>query len=247
MKIQRLMKIQRFLLVGAAIVLASSAPAWAQRVEIQPRQVQPKIALGRGEVSLLTAEAIEKLKLSNEQKEKYTKIEGDYRDQVKVVQDKFRLDIQGLDRTKIREASEKQQVDSKKIRDDQLGKVEALLNAEQKTVFAQVKQDQPRPGAGGGGVRPQPIGGGIGQVLPAGVQQRLQLTDEQKKQIEAIQKEVETKIMKVLTDEQKKQLEQMKKGPIRILPVQPAQPNPRIQPAQPPAVPAPPAVEPRRQ
>jgi Spy/CpxP family protein refolding chaperone len=242
------MKIQRFLLVGAAIVLASAAPAWAQRVEIEVQrgQVQPKIALGRGEVSLLTAEAIEKLKLSNEQKEKYTKIEGDYRDQVKVVQDKFRMDIQGLDRTKIREASEKQQVDSKKIRDDQLGKVEAILNREQKTVFAQVKQDQPRPGAGGG-VRPQPVGGGIGQVLPAGVQQRLQLTDEQKKQIEAIQKEVESKIMKVLTDEQKKQLEQMKKGPIRILPVQPVQPNPRLQPAQPPAVPAPPAVEPRRQ
>ena len=116
----------------------------------------------------------------------------------------------------------------------------------QKTVFAQVKTQQPQPG--GIGVRPNPgivFGGGIGQVLPPAVQTRLQLTDEQKKQIDAIQKEVEAKIMKVLSDEQKKQLEDMKKGTIRR-PLgqadQPVQPNRRVQPAVP-NVPPTPAIK----
>ena len=144
------------------------------------------------------------------------------------------------DREKYKEALDKMQTDTKKAREDSLAKVEPLLTAEQKTVFAEVKNQQARPG--GIGVRPVPIGGiggGIGQVLPPAVQQRLQLTDEQKKQIEAIQKETEAKIMKVLTDEQKKQLENLKRPVIRPQPIQP-NPNPRIQPAVPnPAVPAP--------
>ena len=132
------------------------------------------------------------------------------------------------------------QAASAKAREDQLAKLEPILNADQKTIFTQIKLQPVPPG---GGVRPQPIqvgGAGINPVLPPAVQNRLQLTDEQKKQIEAIQKEVEAKIMKVLTDEQKKTLEQMKKGPnIRPNPVQPVRPiqvrpaNPAVDPALP--------------
>jgi hypothetical protein len=66
----------------------------------------------------------------------------------------------------------------------------------------------PRPpgfpgGPGGFGGPPQ-----AGQILPGGVKERLNLTDEQKKQLEQLQKEVDDKLAKILTDEQKKTLRQ---------------------------------------
>jgi hypothetical protein len=64
-----------------------------------------------------------------------------------------------------------------------------------------------------------------GQVIPPAAQQKLQLTDEQKKKIDELQKEAEAKITGVLTDEQKKQYEAMKK-PANVQPV----PGQRIQP-----------------
>src|SRR5262245_50535239 len=187
----------RVSLVALAAALITFTPALAQRV-----QPQPKIALGRGETSLVAADAGDKLKLTGEQKEKYTKIDADYKDAVKKAQDKYREDVAGLnDRTKFKEVQEKLQADVKKVRDDSLAKVEPLLTAEQKATFTQVKGQPVQPG---GLVRAQPIGGagGIGQVLPPAVQNRLQLTEDQKKQIETLQKEVEAKILKVLSEEQ---------------------------------------------
>ena len=58
-------------------------------------------------------------------------------------------------------------------------------------------------GPGGFGGPPQP-----GQILPAFLRDRLNLTAEQKKQLEKSQKDVDEKVGKVLTDEQKKQLQQ---------------------------------------
>ena len=63
-------------------------------------------------------------------------------------------------------------------------------------------------GPGGGGPRgglPQP-----GQILPPRVQSQLNLTAAQQKKLAALQKEVDTKLAKILTDEQKKQLETMR-------------------------------------
>lgn len=66
-----------------------------------------------------------------------------------------------------------------------------------------------RGGRGGFGGPPQP-----GQVLPPFMQEQLNLTAEQKKQLEELQKDVESKIAKILTDEQKKQLkDMMENGP----------------------------------
>jgi hypothetical protein len=62
-------------------------------------------------------------------------------------------------------------------------------------------------GPGGFGGPPQP-----GQVLPPFLQERLNLTDAQKKQLEELQKEVDGKLAKILTDEQKKQLKEMREG-----------------------------------
>lgn len=228
------MKRFQMVLVSVA-VLGIAAPVFAQRVEVQPIQVRPGL---QTEAPLLSAEAVEKLKLTVDQNEKYTKLEAEYKDKAKAALEGFRAAVQGVrDREKYKEAQEKLAQDSKKAREDSLAKVEPILNADQKTVFAQVRNQQPQPG----GVRVQPtVGPGIGQILPPALQNRLQLTDEQKKQIEAIQKEAEAKLLKVLNDDQKAQLEKMKKGIlIRPKQVDPAQPNPRIQPANPQIAPLP--------
>ena len=49
-----------------------------------------------------------------------------------------------------------------------------------------------------------------GQILGTGLQEMLKLTDAQKKDLDALQKEVDTKLDKLLTDDQKKQLAEMK-------------------------------------
>jgi hypothetical protein len=66
------------------------------------------------------------------------------------------------------------------------------------------------PGGRGGfgpGGPPQP-----GQILPPFLQERLNLTADQKKQVEELQKEVDARLGKILTDEQKKQLKEMPQG-----------------------------------
>ena len=68
------------------------------------------------------------------------------------------------------------------------------------------------PGPGGrgpGGPPPKP-----GTILPSFLQERLGLTADQKKQLEALQKDVDGKLAKILTEDQKKQLKEMaERGP----------------------------------
>jgi hypothetical protein len=64
-----------------------------------------------------------------------------------------------------------------------------------------------RGGPGGFGGPPQP-----GQILPPPVQDMLNVTAEQKKQLDELQKDVDDKLAKILTDEQKQQLRQMQDG-----------------------------------
>lgn len=62
-------------------------------------------------------------------------------------------------------------------------------------------------GRGGFGAPPQP-----GQILPQFVQDRLSLTDAQKKQLEELQKSTDGKVEKNLTEEQRKQLKDSRGG-----------------------------------
>ena len=82
------------------------------------------------------------------------------------------------------------------------GKLEKILTEEQrkqsKSGFA---FGGPPPGGPGAGGPPQP-----GQLLASFVRDALNLTDEQKKQVDAFQKEADGKLDQLLTDEQKKQL-----------------------------------------
>ena len=67
---------------------------------------------------------------------------------------------------------------------------------------------------GGGGRRPGGTGGrgSSGGFLPGRVQDQLKLTDEQKKKVEALQKESTDKLNAILTDAQKKTLADMRSG-----------------------------------
>src|SRR5436190_5086986 len=71
-----------------------------------------------------------------------------------------------------------------------------------------------QPGKGGQGGKGG-FGGGfgrmeVGQIMPAFMQNMLKMTDEQKKDLEALQKDVDAKLDKILTDDQKKQLKDLK-------------------------------------
>lgn len=150
--------------------------------------------------SLLTAEALEKLKLTAEQKEKYTKVDEEFKDKAKANGEKVREAFKNKDM----DALKTMRADSEKLRTDYLAKVEGLLTSEQKKVFEEVKTQ--RPGFGGG------RGGAPGQVLSGGLQERLKLSEEQKKKVEELQKDLDNKINSILTEEQRKQLDEIKKG-----------------------------------
>lgn len=101
------------------------------------------------------------------------------------------------------------------------------------TLAAQLQAERQQNGAGGPG---SPVGGGPGgrggpggfggrgggpegmpqpgQVLPDRLREMLNLTAEQRTQLDELQKEVDAKLAKILTDDQKKQLEQLRqRGP----------------------------------
>src|SRR5262249_33865263 len=80
------------------------------------------------------------------------------------------------------------------------GKLDKLLTEEQKK---QLKEPPQGFGPGSFGGPPEP-----GQILSASVQERLKLSDEQKKHLEGFQKEVDGKLDKLLTEEQRKQLKE---------------------------------------
>lgn len=91
------------------------------------------------------------------------------------------------------------------------------------TTAVSEKQRKPAPGFGGGGGRPG-AGGGPGrfgarpqpgQLIPAFLQPILNLSEDQKKQLDALQKEVDGKVAKILTDEQQKQLKELRENPGR--------------------------------
>lgn len=84
------------------------------------------------------------------------------------------------------------------------GKLAKLLTDEQKTLFKEPPQGG-RGGPGGFGRPPQP-----GQIIPSTVQETLKLTGEQKQQLDDLQKDVDSRLAKLLTDEQNKQLKEMR-------------------------------------
>jgi len=208
------MNLMRLCVLGTGLLLlGSSFATGADDDEQKPKRGQFQQGqfpgFGRGGGALLSETAVEKLKLTAEQKERFGRFDEEFKEKQKANGAKLREAFESKDREKMKAAFESMRADSEKLRGEYLTKVEGFLTDDQKKTFAEVKNDRGgRPGFAG------PGGPGSAQVLPPFLQERLKLTDEQKQKIEALQKEVESKVSSILTDEQRKQLEELRKqGP----------------------------------
>jgi len=224
------MKLFRGIALLALVALTASLavadePKKDDQKKAQPKgrggQLQPDRILGQFGGPLLSADGLEKLKLTDEQKKQYDKIEAEYKDKQKDLLAKVRESVQGGNAQGITEALRNLRGDQQKLRNDYLAKVEGTLTDEQKKTFADVKKEQPGRGRGAGGLQLPNLSGRtaptppVGDVLSKAAQEKLKLTDEQKKKLDELQKETETKLNSILTDEQKKHLEELKKDASR--------------------------------
>jgi len=178
--------------------------------------------------ALVAPEVLDKLKLTDEVKEKVVKLDKEFQDKDKEMFGKSRDALRKAAEDKDREAMKKLFEDmrdnrekSTKLRQEYEGKVASLLTTEQKKTFDDAKSER-RPAFGQGttpGRRPETPAAGGASVLPQ--LERLNLSDEQKDKIAKLRKELESKIKDVLTDDQKKKLDDLSKDQPRRRP----QPN----------------------
>jgi outer membrane protein assembly factor BamB len=108
--------------------------------------------------------------------------------------------------------SDQQKKDLEELQKELTGKLEKLLTDEQNK---QLKEGVAPGGPGGpGGGRRGGFGGPpqLGQILPSFVQQRLNLTAEQKSKLDELQKEADSKVGKTLNEQQNKQMKEMREG-----------------------------------
>lgn len=213
------------LIAGLCIVLG---PMAADGADEAPKKAQKGKGFGGfgGNRALLAPAALDKLKLSTEQKDKVEKIAKEFEEKAKdataSAREAMQKALQDKNGDAIKTAATELREKAEKVRDDYLGKVGAVLTDEQKKTLDEIKKERPqfqpfnRPGQGGqggqGGAR------GTGAVLPAELQEQLKLSTEQKEKIAKLQKEIEGKINEVLNEEQKKKLDELKKGGARRRP-----------------------------
>jgi Spy/CpxP family protein refolding chaperone len=160
------------------------------------------------------------LKLSDTQKDK---IKGINTDLQKDMRDLFQGGPGGRPGGFDPESAKKRQALQKEATDNIL----KVLNDDQKAALKDLKGEAfemarvgfgPGGPGGPGGFGPGGPGGGFGgppqpgQVLAAPLQEMLKLSADQKKQLEELQKDVDSKLGKILTDEQKKQLKDMREA-----------------------------------
>jgi Spy/CpxP family protein refolding chaperone len=172
--------------------------------------------------ALVAPEILDKLKLTDEQKDKVAKLDKEFQAKDKEAfgksRESLRKAIEDKDREGMRKAFEQTRDDREKatkLREEYEGKVTALLSTEQKKTFADAKGDR-RSGFGQGGFarRPEtPPAGKTPATSTAGATgilaklDSLNLSEEQKSKVAQLQKELEAKIKDVLTDDQKKKLD----------------------------------------
>src|SRR5271167_4673692 len=77
----------------------------------------------RGGAALLTQEAKDKLKLTDDQKEKVARIEKEYTDKQQEASSKARELFQSGDKDKLKDAFQNMRTDAEKLRNDSLAKV----------------------------------------------------------------------------------------------------------------------------
>jgi hypothetical protein len=180
-----------------------------------------QLQFGRGG-PVVTEKDLEELKLTAEQKEKVAKVLKDHEARQKELTKQLADLRGGGDRAKLREVTQ----DLARARREAQDKVKAVLNEDQQKKFEEQRRNRGRgfgrgvPGGPGGFGRFAP-----GQVLPGALKDRLELSEEQKKAVEALEKEVKEKLNKILTDEQKKKLQQGTGRPGGDRPARPRRPG----------------------
>jgi Spy/CpxP family protein refolding chaperone len=183
----------------------------------QPRR--PGVQPGQPGGPLVPTGIEDKLKLTPEQKDKVAKIEKEFADKAKENEIKLRELMQKAradkDRAALKQIQEKAE-EAGKVRKAYEAKVLEVLTAEQKKTFEQQATGAARR-------RAVPASAGASQLLPPALQERLNLTAQQKEKLNQLQKEFESKAIQVLTEEQRKQYEEFLKRRTR----QPDSPRPR--------------------
>jgi Spy/CpxP family protein refolding chaperone len=199
--------------LGLAVIFGA-VPASAQD-KAKPDRAKLKDRIAELK-NLLPPDAVEKLKLTDEQKEKLAKLQQEFEEKSKETLGKIRATlqkaIQDKDGEAIRKAGEEIRAGAEKLRGEFMEKVAGLLTEEQKKKLEEIKKEAParpgfRPGQPGEPRRPGP-----GLLLPPPVQEQLQLSDEQKEKLARLQKEVDSKLGEILTEEQKKKLEEIRQA-----------------------------------
>jgi Spy/CpxP family protein refolding chaperone len=183
---------------------------------LKPEQIKRLHQIGNqmAGLSMFNKEDVQKeLKLSDEQKERITAIRDSLqKEQGELLQGRpgaIDLDVMKKLQTARKEAMDKAQ---KVLNDEQKAKAKDLLGEH----FELTVQDFGGfGGAGGFGPGVFGFGGGFpqpGLILQPGMQIRLNLTDEQKKQLAELQKDVDSRLDKILSEEQRKQLKELQQG-----------------------------------
>jgi len=190
-----------------------------------PKTFPPKEGVFTIQPQLLTPKMQEKLKLSDEQKEKVDTLVKEFGEKQKESMTKFhdtiekmRKDMNPSDVGKMGQLGQEFFASSRKQHAETEGKLKALLTEEQKKKYEELKKELPTipstfPPFGG----PQPPFQGAGRMFPGHIvppfmEGMLKLTKEQKDKIAKVQKEAEEKVMEVLNEDQKKEVEKIKKG-----------------------------------
>lgn len=207
------MRAFRFGTLGCILAVVAAlvhGPAVEGQVRpVQPIQVQPgRVIQG----PLVPERVLGKLNLTAEQKEKIEKLQKEFTDRATAAEAKIKeareKAIQDMDREAMGKVREMNQ-DLQKVRAESIEKVKAALTPEQVKVYEEALQVIRRPG-----VQVIPVQRNAPVDLTSkAIQDRLNLTAEQKEKLEKLQKEFEAKTLEVLTKEQKEQFEQLKKQP----------------------------------
>lgn len=219
--------------LGLAVALSPVALASAEdRIPVVPVQVQVGPAVRpigfANPMQLLPADALDALKLSDDQKTKIDGLQKEFekeKDALAKTQEAFRKAIQDRDQDAIKKASGEMQEAFQQIqksREDVRGKIRAVLTEAQQQKFDEIVKEADKPV-----FRPIPFAP-PGTVLPENVKDAIKLDKEQREKIAELQKMVNGELEKILTKEQLEQLKKM--GPnigIRLPQGQPVPPAPR--------------------
>ncbi len=201
-------------ILGSGLVLGMLVLIGCQAQVPEKKEAQPRQGRGGGpggqQRELVSAELQEQLKLTPEQKDKIGKLNAEYTDKTKPINDKLK---EAREKGVGFEEQREQFQELQKVRTEYSDKVKALLNDEQKKAFDEANQRR-RGGPGG----PGGPGGGFGRpaetsLFSSDVQEKLGLSAEQKEKLTNLKKEMDEKSLNVLTAEQKTKWEELKKQP----------------------------------